>query len=187
MCVFEMFVSLSHTIINIVFGEKLRARLGTCKIGLSPTQYSNTDRSKAILLLWFLTVTGSCCPYLYFGSPIMWVTAYLGRWMITCLGKSCPFRLPRLPFVNCCQFMFLVISLLVLRAEYVIWLYQFLIIAYCFTLNSGNHFYDTFNVFGETLFTVRKLSQDKKVILISKPTCKWWQTSQGIASGVVGC
>ena len=31
-----------------------------------PPQYFNTDRSKAVLLLWFLTVTCSCCPYLYF-------------------------------------------------------------------------------------------------------------------------
>ena len=38
----------------------------------------------ALLLLWFLTVTCSCCPYLYFGLPIMWVT-YLGTWMTTCL------------------------------------------------------------------------------------------------------
>ena len=29
--------------------------------------------------MWFLTVTCSCCPYLYFGSTIMWVT-YLGSW-----------------------------------------------------------------------------------------------------------
>ena len=29
------------------------------------SQYFNTDRSKAVLLLWFLTVTCSCCPYLY--------------------------------------------------------------------------------------------------------------------------
>ena len=36
--------------------------------------------------------------------------------MTTCLGKSCSFSLPRVPFVNCCQFMYLVISLLVLRA-----------------------------------------------------------------------
>ena len=36
--------------------------------------------------------------------------------MSTCLGKSCSFGLPRVPFVNCCQFMYLVISLLVLRA-----------------------------------------------------------------------
>ena len=34
--------------------------------------------------------------------------------MATCLGKSCSFGLPRVPFVNCCQFMYLVVSLLVL-------------------------------------------------------------------------
>ena len=45
----------------------------------------------------------------------MWVT-YLGSWMTTCLGKSCSFSLPWVPFINCCQFMCLVISLLVLRA-----------------------------------------------------------------------
>ena len=49
------------------------------------------------------------------------------------LGRSCSFCLPRVPFVNCRQFMYLVISLLVLRAGYGIWLYQFLIIAYLFT------------------------------------------------------
>ena len=54
--------------------------------------------------------------------------------MTTYLGKSCSFGLPRVPFVNCCQFMYLVISLLVLRAGCRIWLYQFLIIAYLFTL-----------------------------------------------------
>ena len=32
------------------------------------------------------------------------------------LGKSCSFGLPRVPFVNCCQYMYLVVSLLVLRA-----------------------------------------------------------------------
>ena len=52
--------------------------------------------------------------------------------MITCLGKSCSFGLRRVPFVNCCQFMFLVISLLIFRGCG-IWLYQFLIIAYLFT------------------------------------------------------
>ena len=31
--------------------------------------------------------------------------------MTTCLGKSCSIGLPRVPFVNCCQFMCLVISL----------------------------------------------------------------------------
>ena len=53
--------------------------------------------------------------------------------MTTYFGKSCSFGLPRLPFVNCRQFMYLVISLLVLRARCGIWLYQFLIIAYLFT------------------------------------------------------
>ena len=26
--------------------------------------------------------------------------------MTTCLGKNCSFGLPRVPFVNCCQFMY---------------------------------------------------------------------------------
>ena len=56
--------------------QKPRARLGIRKTGLSP-QYFNTDRSKAVLLLWFLTVTCSCCPYLCFGSPIMLVTYFV--------------------------------------------------------------------------------------------------------------
>ena len=56
------------------------------------------------------------------------------------------FGLLRVPFVNCCQFMYLVISLLVLRAGYGTWLYQFLIIAFLFTLlcnldPSGPHVY----------------------------------------------
>ena len=29
--------------------------------------------------------------------------------MTTCLEKKCSFGLPRVPFVNCCQFMYLVI------------------------------------------------------------------------------
>ena len=37
--------------------------------------------------------------------------------MTTYLGKSCLFGLPRVPFLNCRQFMYLVISLLVLRAR----------------------------------------------------------------------
>ena len=55
--------------------------------------------------------------------------------MTTYLGKRCSFGLPRVPFVNCRQFMYLVISLLVLRAGCGISLYQFLIIAYLFTLS----------------------------------------------------
>ena len=54
--------------------------------------------------------------------------------MTTYLGKSCSFGLPRVPFVNCRQFMYLVISLLVLRAGWGILLNQFLIIAYLFNL-----------------------------------------------------
>ena len=54
--------------------------------------------------------------------------------MTTYLGKSCSFGLPRVPFVNCRQFMYVAISLLVFRAGCGIWLYQFLIIAYLFTL-----------------------------------------------------
>ena len=55
--------------------------------------------------------------------------------MTTCLGKSCSFGLPWVPFVNCFQFMYLVVFLLFLRAGCGIWLYQFLIIAYLFTLD----------------------------------------------------
>ena len=39
--------------------------------------------------------------------------------MTTCLGKSCSFGLPRVPFVNCCQFMYLVISFLVFEDKIV--------------------------------------------------------------------
>ena len=77
--------------------------------------------------------------------------------MTICLEKSCSFGLllsvyvfsyfpfgfegriwdliVSVPFVNCCQFMYLVISLLGLRAGYGIWLCQFLLIAYIFTLH----------------------------------------------------
>ena len=41
------------------------------------SQYFYTDRSKAVLLLWFLTVTCSCCPCLYFSSAIMLVTYFV--------------------------------------------------------------------------------------------------------------
>ena len=58
--------------------------------------------------------------------------------MTTYLGKSCSFCLPRVPFVNCRQFMYLVVSLLVLRAGYGIWLCRFLIIACLFALSVGH-------------------------------------------------
>ena len=53
------------------------------KTGLSPLpQYFNTDRSKAVLLLWFLTVTCSCCPYLYFDTALMLVIYFVNfRWL----------------------------------------------------------------------------------------------------------
>ena len=53
--------------------------------------------------------------------------------LTSCLGKSCSYGLPRVPFVNFCQFMYLVVYLLVLRIGIGIRLYQFLIIAYLFT------------------------------------------------------
>ena len=55
--------------------------------------------------------------------------------MTTYLGKSCSFGLPRVPFVNCRQFMYLIISLLVLRAGCGIWLCRFLIVACLFTFH----------------------------------------------------
>ena len=58
--------------------------------------------------------------------------------MTTYLGKSCSFGLSRVPFVNCRQFMYLVISLLVLRAGCGISLYQFLISVYLFTFDNYN-------------------------------------------------
>ena len=64
---------------------------------------------------------------------VMWVTYFKFRcWMTTCLGKSCSFGLSRVPFVNGCQCMYLVLSLLVLRTGYGIWWYQFMIIVYLF-------------------------------------------------------
>ena len=52
--------------------------LGSHKTDLSPPPpYFNTDCSKAVLLLWFLTVTSSCCLYLYCGSAIMLVTYFV--------------------------------------------------------------------------------------------------------------
>ena len=90
----------------------------------------------SVFILWFI----------YYVSDIF--CKILGSWMTTYLGKSCSFCLPRVPFVNCRQFMYLVISLLVLRAGYGIWLYQFLIIAYLFTLVGCKTFtlYKTNNV-----------------------------------------
>ena len=41
-----------------------------------------TDRSGAVLLLWFLAVACSCCPCLYFGSAVVLVTYFVNfRWL----------------------------------------------------------------------------------------------------------
>ena len=50
-------------------------------------------------MLWFIY---------YVSGVFLWI---LGGWMTTCLGKSCSFCLPRVPFVGCRQFVYLVISL----------------------------------------------------------------------------
>ena len=66
-------------------------------------------------------------------------TEHTAKTLTTYLGKSCSLCLPRVPFVNSRQFMYLVISLLVLRAGYGICLYQFLIIAYLFYSDQTDH------------------------------------------------
>ena len=83
----------------------------------SSPQYFNTDRSKAVLLLWFLIVTCSGCPYLYFGSVIMLV-AFLVNFRQLNYHLSGKELFIRFTAIACCQFMYLVISLLVLRAGY---------------------------------------------------------------------
>ena len=69
---------LLENIINLI--ELTFKREGSSYIACNERQapqYFYTDRSKAVLLLWFLTVTCSCCPYLYFGSAIMLVTYFV--------------------------------------------------------------------------------------------------------------
>ena len=50
-----------------VIGSGIMANLGCPHNNTSPL----TTFIIGLLLLWFLTVTCSCCPYLYFGSPVM--------------------------------------------------------------------------------------------------------------------
>ena len=91
--------------------------------------------------------------------------------MTTYLGKSCSFGLPRVPFVNCCQLMYLVISLLVLRAGCGIRLYQFLIIAYFFTLIQMTEvlpFLSTKNYLGK--FSIGHNSSSRKDAIILNHT-----------------
>ena len=63
----------------------------------------------------------------YFGG--FWVAGWPHVW-----EGAVSFDLPRVPFEGCCRFVYLAISLLVLRAGYGIRLYQFRIIAHLFTL-----------------------------------------------------
>ena len=82
--------AIASWVINQYFrGVKCLAQgHNTAAVGFEPPTSRSGVRHSTILLMWFLTVTCSCCPYLYFGSPIMWVT-YLGSWMTTYLsGKE---------------------------------------------------------------------------------------------------
>ena len=108
--------------------QKPRARLRSRKTGLSPLP--------SILILTVPRRYFCCC------SLLLLVLAMLVTYFVNfrylndhILGKSCSFGFPRVPLVNCCQFRYLVISLMLLRAGCGIWLYQFLIIAYFFLLS----------------------------------------------------
>ena len=73
--VFHISVPIIHYSCHITEAE---GEVGYRKTGLSPPHYFYyTGRSKAVLLLWLLTVTCSCCPYLYYGSAIMLVTYFV--------------------------------------------------------------------------------------------------------------
>ena len=110
--------------------------------------------------------------------------------MTTYLGKSCSFGLPRVLFVNCRQFMYLVISLLVLRAGCGIWLYQFLIIAYLFTLrlrtvwpylvNVANKEYCSICL--ETVFISEECCINILVVVVAAEESRVWIYSKGTLS-----
>ena len=91
-----------------------------------------------ILAKSFITVVNwvsQLCPFLN-ACCLSDRSLYSSRWAMVFEHAMFSSNL-RVPFVNCRQFMYLVISLLVLRAGYGIWLYQFLIIAYLFTLHKS--------------------------------------------------
>ena len=60
---------------DIIVKGRLKEHINFWKHTLKANSFY-TDRSKAVLLLWFLTVICSCCPYLYFGSAIMLETYF---------------------------------------------------------------------------------------------------------------
>ena len=55
----------------------------------------------------------SCCLYLCFGSAVVLVTCFVNfGWRVAAyLGRGCSFCLPRVPFVGCRRFVYLVVSL----------------------------------------------------------------------------
>ena len=61
---------------QIIKVKKLRTRLGSLKTGLSPPvfQYWQFQGGTSVVVPY--CVTCSCCPFLYFGSPTMWVTCF---------------------------------------------------------------------------------------------------------------
>ena len=108
--------------------------------------------------------------------------------MTTYLGKSCSFGLPQVPFVNCRHFMYLVISLLVLRAWSGIWLYQFLIIAYLFTfLNISYKDHVTNKEFHNRIQNAIGMHDDRLTI-VKKRKLRWYghiSRSSGMAKTIL--
>ena len=82
----------------------------------SPSKFHFTAPSAWVSyfkLMWYMSVLLCTCILIYFFYlPIVSLKLnFLGSWMTTCLRKSCSFGLPCVLFVNCCQFLYLVISL----------------------------------------------------------------------------
>ena len=98
-----------NKLLYVLSHNKLRARLG------------NRFKPPSILMLTVPRRYFSCGSLLLLVLAVSiytlvhllceWHILSLDSWMTTCLGRSCSFGLPRVPFVNCCQFMYLFISL----------------------------------------------------------------------------
>ena len=108
------------------------------------------------------------------------VAAILGSWMTTYLEKSCSFGLPRVPFVNCRQFMYLVISLLVWGAGCWIWLYQFLIIAYLFTFMNLFYATDWYFLLNEPFYAIDYLFYQWNLMIAALFPCIWCKFLQSV-------
>ena len=64
---------------NLICSSSCLGTLKQTQVPVFSVAYAESTvrhRSKAVLLMWFLTVTCSCCPFLYFGSAIMLVTYF---------------------------------------------------------------------------------------------------------------